>query len=126
MYLVDSLGFRSVFRPKSVAYEDNREIMVNGRKVAVPSRATFADVRGDDTLRVELSIEDAIGTDTRYESGIATPFVGRKDKDRPPTVSAGNTARPYFIQMKGTARVSGRVGGSPIEGTGTGFFETYR
>jgi hypothetical protein len=28
--------------------------------------------------------------------------------------------------MKGTAHVSGRVGGSPIEGTGSGFFETYR
>ena len=126
VYLVDSLGFRSVFRPKSVAYEDNREIVVNGRKIRVPSRATFADVRGDDTLRVDLSIEDAIGTDTRYESGIATPFVGRKDRARPPIVSAGNTTRPYFIQMKGTARISGRVGGSPVAGTGSGFFETYR
>lgn len=126
IYLVDSLGFRAVFRPKSLSYEDNREIVVNGRKIRVPSRATFGDVRGDDTLRVDLSIEDAIGTDTRYESGIATPFVGRKDKNRPPTVAAGNTTRPYFIQMKGTARISGRVGGSPIAGTGTGFFETYR
>jgi hypothetical protein len=124
VYLVDSLGFRAVFRPKSVAYEDNREIVVNGRNIRVPSRATFADVRGDDTLRIDLSIEDAIGTDTRYESGIATPFVGRKESQRPP--SAGNLTRPYFIQMKGTAHVSGRVGGSPIEGTGTGFFETYR
>lgn len=126
VYLVDSLGFRSVFRPRSIAYEDNREIVVHGRSIRVPTRATFADVRGDDTLSVELSIEDAIGTDTRYESGIATPFVGRKDGDKSPKVTAGNTTRPYFIQMKGTARVSGRVGGSPIAGTGSGFFETYR
>jgi len=33
---------------------------------------------------------------------------------------------PYFIQMKGAARVTGRVHGVPIEGRGAGFFETYR
>jgi hypothetical protein len=127
VYLVDSLGFRSVFRPSTIAYEDNREIMINGRKVRVPTRAIFADTRGDDTLRVELSIEDAIGTDTRYESAIATPFVGRPSNEKLGAMQgAGDAQRPYFIQMKGTTRVSGRVGGSPIAGTGTGFFETYR
>jgi hypothetical protein len=35
-------------------------------------------------------------------------------------------ARPYFIQMKGTAKISGRIEGQPLSGTGTGFFETYR
>jgi hypothetical protein len=127
VYLVDSLGFRSVFRPASVAYEDNREIVINGRTVRVPSRASFIDIRGDDTLRVELSIEDAIGTDTRYQSGIATPFVGRKDNDRLVAMQgAGDVQRPHFIQMKGSAHVSGRVSGERIEGTGSGFFETYR
>ncbi|HLE56024.1 MAG TPA: hypothetical protein VJB15_03000, partial [Rhodothermia bacterium] len=115
------------FRPSSISYEDNREIVVNGRKVRVPTRATFADARGDDSLRVELSIEDAIGTDTRYESAIATPFVGQKDSEKLGAMQgAGNVQTPYFIQMKGTARVSGRVGGSPIAGSGSGFFETYR
>ena len=127
VYLVDSLGFRSVFRPKNIAYEDSREIVINGRNVRVPSRAVFADVRGDDTLRVELTIEDAIGTDTRVQSGIATPFVGRKENERPAVLTGvGNPRNPYFIQMKGMARISGRVGGSPIAGTGSGFFETYR
>jgi hypothetical protein len=28
--------------------------------------------------------------------------------------------------MKGTARISGRIEGEPLTGTGTGFFETYR
>jgi hypothetical protein len=28
--------------------------------------------------------------------------------------------------MKGTAAVSGRLGGKPISGSGSGFFETYR
>ena len=70
------------------------------------------DVRGDDTLRVELTIEDAIGTDMR------------KGAER-----GGHTASsalPYFIQMKGMARLSGRVGGQPVSGSGAGFFETYR
>ena len=34
--------------------------------------------------------------------------------------------RHYYLQMKGRARISGRVGGLPVEGSGTGFFETYR
>jgi hypothetical protein len=113
VYLVDSLGFRAVFRPKSVSYEDGREIVVDGRTVRVPSRATFADVRDSDTLRVELEIEDAIGTDTRR-------------KGPGPSLGSTNSERPYFIQMKGVARISGRVGGAAVSGSGTGFFETYR
>src|SRR5260221_3067889 len=109
VYLVDSLGFRAVFRPRSVAYEDNREIVVDGRTIRVPSRAMFADAHGSDTLRVELNIEDAIGTDTR------------RQKER-----GDDTSASIFVQMKGTARISGRVGGSPISGTGSGFFVTYR
>jgi hypothetical protein len=79
---------------------------VNGKTIRVPSRASFADVRGADTLRVDLEIEDAIASDTR-----------QKSSDLP---------HPYFIQMKGTARISGRIGGDPLSGSGTGFFETYR
>jgi hypothetical protein len=101
VYLVDSLGFRAVFRPRDISYEDSREIMVSGRRVRVPSRATFADTRGSDTLRVDLDIDDAIGTDSR-------------------------AARKYFIQMKGRARISGRIGGGTVAGQGMGFFETYR
>lgn len=109
VYLVDSLGFRAVFRPAKVNYEDGRQIVVDGRTISVPSRATFSDVRDADTLRVTLNIEDAIGTDTRKSpSALST------------------VALPYFIQMKGTATISGRVDGSPLSGTGTGFFESYR
>jgi len=113
VYVVDSVGFRAVFRPRNISYEDNRQIVVDGRTLRVPSRATFADVRDADTLRVELDIEDAIGTDTRRQP------LGSSQ-------GSGNPERPYFIQMKGTAHISGRVGGAPISGAGTGFFETYR
>lgn len=108
VYLIDSLGFRAVMRPATISYEDGRTTKVGGREIRVPSRAVFADVRGADTLRVELSIEDAIATETRQSAGL--PQFGG----------------PYFIQMKGTATLSGRLGGEKISGTGTGFFETYR
>jgi hypothetical protein len=114
-YLVDSLGFRALFRPRAIHYTDGRVITVNGHRVSVPSRALIADVRGDDTLRVTLDIEDAIGTDTRAS------LVERGDLS-----AARSLGAPYFIQMKGVARLSGRVGGEPVHGEGRGFFETYR
>jgi hypothetical protein len=75
----------------------------------------LTDARGGDTLRVELDVEDAVATDTRGQ------FIERGD-----ATEARRLAHPYFIQMKGRARVSGRVGGAPVAGEGTGFFETYR
>lgn len=108
VYLVDGQGFRAVMRPAGISYVDGRTTQAGGRTIAVPSRATFADVRGADTLRVELTIEDAIATDTRQPSRDVAP------------------EKPWFIQMKGRARVSGRLGGDPVSGDGIGFFETYR
>jgi hypothetical protein len=115
VYLTDSLGFRALFRPHEIAYEDGRTIEINGREVRVPSHAVMQDARGADTLRVELDIEDAIGSDTR------TSLIERGD-----AADARRILKPYFIQMKGRAHISGRVGGSPVAGIGTGFFETYR
>lgn len=108
VYVVDSLGFRAVMRPATISYEDGRTTTISGRELRVPSKAVFVDVRGADSLRVELTVEDAIATDMRQVA------------DQP---SFGG---PYFIQMKGTAAISGRLNGDPVSGTGTGFFETYR
>ena len=115
VYLTDSLGFRALFRPHEIAYEDGRTIEVNGREVRVPSHAMMQDARGADTLRIELDIEDAIGSDTR------TSLIERGD-----AADAQRILKPYFIQMKGRATISGRVGGAPVSGSGAGFFETYR
>lgn len=115
LYLVDSAGFQTVFRPREVQYEDGRSIDVGGRRISVPSRAIMRDARGRDTLQVELIIEDATATDTRGtllergEVGLARAIE-----------------RPYFIQMKGIARLTGRVDGRTVSGEGAGFFETYR
>lgn len=115
LFLVDSLGFRAIFRPQRIAYDDARTILVDGREVRVPARATIVDVRGDDTLSVSLEIEDAVGSDSRLSG------VQRGERGAPPDI-----AHPYFIQMKGLARLSGRVGGVSVSGVGAGFFETYR
>jgi hypothetical protein len=118
VYLVDSLGFRAVFRPKLISYEDNRIVPMGATQLKVPSRATFQDARGSDTLRVDIEVEDAIATDTR-----AGKKAAEKERGDP---LGSDKKRPYFIQMKGTARISGRLDGVPLFGTGTGFFETYR
>ena len=108
VYIVDSLGFKAVMRPASISYVDGRIANAGSKEIRVPSRATFVDVRGSDSLRVDLSIEDAIATETRQSNGLPS-FGG-----------------PYFIQMKGTAKLSGKIAGEEISGSGTGFFETYR
>jgi hypothetical protein len=115
MYLVDSLGFRALFRPRAISYVDDRVVTVDGRAIKVPSSAVLADARGRDTVRVELTIEDAIATDTRG-SAVERGEVG----------AARMLTRPYFIQMKGRARISGVIDGQPLHGEGEGFFESYR
>ncbi len=115
LYLVDSLGFRALFRPRTIAYEDGRTVTVDGRTVRVPSRGVLEDARGADTLRVELTVEDATATDTR-----------RGLVDRGEAEYARRLAHPYFVQMKGRLRITGRAGGRPVAGEGRGFFETYR
>ena len=118
VYLVDSLGFRAVFRPKPVSYDDGRTLRVGGAELHVPSHASFQDARGEDTLRVDIDVEDAIATDTR-------PRKNGAENERGDPLGS-EKARPWFIQMKGTARISGRLDGQSLAGIGTGFFETYR
>jgi len=118
VYLIDSLGFRAVFRPKAIAYEDGRTVQVGSTTLRVPSHATFSDVRGEDTLRVDIDVEDAIATDTRPRANV------REGERGDPLMS--EKTHSFFIQMKGKTRISGRLDGAPLTGTGTGFFETYR
>jgi hypothetical protein len=115
VYVVDSLGFLGLFRPREIRYVDSRQITVGRQSIRVPGSAEMVDVRGNDTLRIALTIEDAAATDTR------APGVERGDG-----LSARQLAHPYFVQMKGVMRISGRVRGQPIRGEGSGFFETYR
>ncbi len=115
VYVTDSLGFLSLFRPRAIEYEDDRELAVAGGTIRVPTRGLLTDVRGDDSLRVELLVDDAVATDTRQ--GLI---------DRGESEEARALARPYFVQMQGRVRVTLRVRGVRYEANGTGFFETYR
>jgi hypothetical protein len=108
VYLVDSLGFAGVFRPRSITYEEGRSITVNGRTVRVPARGMLFDARGLDTVRIELEIEDAAATPMRVRRVGAEPGA------------------PIFVQMKGRARLTGRLGGRVLNDEGRGFFETWR
>jgi len=90
-------------------------LRVGGATIRVPTRATMMDIRGDDTLRVDLAIEDATATDTR------TPGVERGEG-----LASRQIERPYFVQMKGLMKIGGRVAGRSLNGEGAGFFETYR
>ena len=115
VYLVDADGFLALFRPRDIRYVDGRTTIVNGVPIRTPSSAEMVDVRGGDTLRIALSVEDATATDTR------TPALERGE-----ALTGRQLARPYFVQMKGTATISGRIRGTPLAGSGAGFFETYR
>lgn len=115
LYLVDSAGFLAVFRPRDIRYADARVTRVGGTMIRTPATAEMADIRGDDTVRVTLRVEDASATDTRAS------LMERGD-----ALAARRLARPYFVQMKGTATIGGRIRGTPLRGSGAGFFETYR
>jgi hypothetical protein len=115
VYLVDAQGFLALFRPRDIRYVDGRTTRVGGVTIRTPSSAEMVDVRGSDTLRIALEIEDATATDTR------APGVERGDG-----LAGRAIERPYFVQMKGTATISGRIRGTPLAGRGAGFFETYR
>jgi len=115
VYVTDSAGFLALFRPKAISYTDGRRVITREGPLGVPSSATLVDVRGDDTLRLDLQIDDAVATDTRRT------IVERGEGEAPRVLQ-----RPWFVQMAGTARLSGRVRGTPIAGEGRGFFETYR
>ena len=112
VYVVDSLGFRAVFRPRAIAYDDTRSVRGPGKG---PSTARLFDVRGTDTLDLRLTIDDVVASDTR------AGLIERGDGEY-----ARRLATPWFLQMKGRARLTGRISGSAVSGGGIGFFETYR
>ena len=115
VYLVDSSGFLAVFRPRAISYVDGRTTRAGSATIRTPSTAEMIDVHGTDTLRLTLAIEDASASDTRG-----------KGVERGDGLTSRGLLRPWFVQMKGTATISGRIRGTPLSGTGAGFFETYR
>jgi hypothetical protein len=117
VYVTDSSGFLSLFRPRSIRYDDARVVQTSEGPLRVPARAELMDVRDGDTLRLSLTIDDAVASDTR-----------RAAAQRGDGAEATTRAlrRPWFIQMAGEAQLTGRIRGTALAGRGRGFFETYR
>ena len=115
VYLTDEQGFLALFRPKLIRYNDARIITTADGPLRVPASAELEDLRGDDTLRLSLTIDDAVASDTR--TNLAERGKGE---------IARALTRPWFIQMAGEAHLSGRVRGRVLDGRGRGFFETFR
>jgi hypothetical protein len=115
VYVTDARGFVALFRPRVVHYDDARVVNTAEGPLRVPATAELFDVRDADTLRLQLTIDDAVATDTRR--GLAERGEGDY---------ARGLARPGFVQMAGEAQLSGRIRGTVLSGRGRGFFETYR
>jgi hypothetical protein len=115
VYVTDSLGFLALFRPKQIHYDDTRMVKTADGPLRVPGHAELFDVRGNDTLRLTLSIDDAVASDTRRAAAQRGDGTGSRA-----------LLRPWFVQMAGNATISGRVRGAVLSGQGRGFFETYR
>ncbi|MCA2984730.1 hypothetical protein [Gemmatimonas sp.] len=115
VYVTDERGFAALFRPRVVHYDDARVVNTAEGPLRVPATAELFDVRDADTLRLQLTIDDAVATDTR------TGLAERGEGDY-----ARGLARPWFVQMAGEAQLSGRIRGTVLSGRGRGFFETYR
>jgi hypothetical protein len=115
VYVTDAQGFLALFRPRVIRYDDARAVRTATGILKVPATAELIDVRGTDTLRLTLTVDDAVVTDTRIG------LVERGDSE-----SARGLRRPWFVQMAGEAQLAGRVRGRVLSGRGRGFFETYR
>jgi hypothetical protein len=108
LYVVDSLGFRTLLRPEEILYDEGRRS--DEAPVNVPARGLMIGTRGRDTLRVELFVDDASATDIRIGTRGTREAV----------------SRPWFLQMKGRVRLTGSLDGESIAAEGQGFFETFR
>lgn len=115
VYVTDRNGFLAVFRPRQIAYDDGRILATSSGPIKVPASAELFDVRGADTLRLRIAIDDAVATDTR--AGL---------EERGKGTYAQTLRRPWFLQLAGEVQLTGRIRGQSIAGTGRGFFETYR
>ena len=116
VYVTDSLGFVSLFRPRAVAYEDGRTITVDGRRVA---RAVAR--RHGGRARRRLAARGAARGRRRGDRHARRP-------DGPRRIGCGARAlrAPTSCRCRGACGSRMRVRGVRYEAEGTGFFETYR
>lgn len=99
--LVDSLGVRQVLRFRRIDYRGSLPAE-GAADVTAPARFELVGTRGADSVRLAVRVRHALATE----------------------MGAGGFRR-FFLQMRGSFELGGRVGGGPLEERGEGFFETY-
>ncbi|MGH7499661.1 MAG: hypothetical protein ACREL3_12510 [Gemmatimonadales bacterium] len=99
--LVDSLGVRQILRFDRIDYQ-GAQPAAGVPDVSAPRRFSLVASRMADSVRLEVSITDVLA------SGMGVGGMRRA-----------------FLQMRGSFRLQGRVGGVTLADSGTGFFETY-
>jgi hypothetical protein len=99
--IVDSLGVRQVLRFREVRYIGGGPL-AEAPDVRAPSRLELLASRDADSVRLRVIVADAHATRMN---------------------AAG--VRRFFLQMRGSFELEGRVGGAAVADSGTGFFETY-
>jgi hypothetical protein len=99
--VVDSLGVQQVLRFSRINYHGT-QAAAGAVKATAPVRFDLVAAREADTLRLEVSVTDALGTE----------------------MNTGGFRR-VFLQMRGRFTLRGRLLGQMVADSGTGFFETY-
>jgi hypothetical protein len=98
---MDSLGVKQVLRFSRISYQGVRAA-AGTDKATSPTRFDLVAARDPDTLRLNVQVQEALGTE----------------------VSTGGFRR-VFLQMRGRFTVHGKLLGQIVADSGTGFFETY-
>jgi hypothetical protein len=99
--LIDSLGVKQVLRFDRIHYHGARELRGTGH-FTTPERFELTATRDADSLRLQVTVDDALGTEMKT-----------------------NGFRRGFLQMRGRFTLTGTVLGSAVSDSGAGFFETY-
>jgi hypothetical protein len=99
--VLDSLGVKQVLRFDRIQYLGERKTSGQVRATA-PTRFSLLATRESDSLRLDVRVVDALGTE----------------------MGAGGFRR-VFLQMRGSFTVTGNLLGQTLADSGTGFFETY-
>ena len=99
--VLDSLGVKQVLRFNRIDYQGKQETS-GGVRANAPARFSLLATRESDTLRLDVHVVDALGTQ----------------------MSVGGFRR-VFLQMRGRFSLNGRLLGQTLADSGTGFFETY-
>ena len=78
----------------------------------LPGAIVLRAQSGDDDLQLRIEVERR--------------FVSETGGGEQPLFRADETARSYFIQMEGRARLTGKIGGVLVDATGHAYAETFR